>query len=93
MRRKGIEPLSPAWKAGILPLNQHRDRDILLYFTLIFQLHAKSLKYGRIDGRLQLSECGVTANMSGLGPDDSGFESRHSDKITKARLSWAFVIP
>jgi hypothetical protein len=25
------------------------------------------------------SECGVTANMSGLGPDDSGFESRHSD--------------
>jgi hypothetical protein len=29
------------------------------------------------------SECGVTANMSGLGPDDSGFESRHSDQKQK----------
>lgn len=37
VRRKGIEPLSPAWKAGILPLNQHRDRNILLYFCTLFQ--------------------------------------------------------
>lgn len=27
------------------------------------------------------SECGVTANIPGLGPGDSGFESRHSDKL------------
>lgn len=26
-----------------------------------------------------LSGCGVTANMSVLGTDDSGFESRHPD--------------
>ena len=30
---------------------------------------------------LFLSECGVTANMSALGADDSGFESLHSDKL------------
>ena len=27
-----------------------------------------------------LSECGVTANISALGAEDSGFESLHSDK-------------
>jgi hypothetical protein len=27
---------------------------------------------------------GVTANMSGLGPDDSGFESRRPDEYEKA---------
>lgn len=31
-----------------------------------------------------ISECGVTANIPGLGPGDSGFESRHSDKIQKS---------
>ena len=36
VRRKGIEPLSPAWKAGILPLNQHRNIFILLYLIGIF---------------------------------------------------------
>ena len=30
---------------------------------------------------LFLPECGVTANMSALGADDSGFESLHSDQI------------
>lgn len=28
-----------------------------------------------------ITECGVTANMPRLGRGDSGFESRHSDKI------------
>ena len=32
VRRKGIEPLSPAWKAGILPLNQHRINTIISYY-------------------------------------------------------------
>ena len=30
---------------------------------------------------LLLPECGVTANMSALGADDSGFESLHSDQL------------
>lgn len=30
VRDKRIELLSPAWKAGILPLNQSRNRHILL---------------------------------------------------------------
>ena len=35
------------------------------------------------------SECGVTANMSALGADDSGFESLHSD-IMKRPLKGSF---
>ena len=27
------------------------------------------------------SECGVTANISALGAEDSGFESLHSDQL------------
>jgi|WetSurMetagenome_2_1015567.scaffolds.fasta_scaffold701699_2 hypothetical protein len=30
---------------------------------------------------LLLPECGVTANISALGAEDSGFESLHSDQI------------
>ena len=30
---------------------------------------------------INISECGVTANMPALGAGDSGFESRHSDQI------------
>lgn len=36
VRRKRIELLSPAWKAGILPLNQHRLCSYTTIFLIIF---------------------------------------------------------
>ena len=30
--------------------------------------------------------CGVTANIFALGANDSGFESRHPDNLSKAKI-------
>ena len=37
------------------------------------------------------SEYGVTANIPGLGPGDSGFESQYSDKYKKSPLMGLFL--
>lgn len=45
--------------------------------------------------KINISECGVTANIPVLGTGDSGFESRHSDKkvISMARQAHLQQIP
>ncbi len=43
VRRKRIELLSPAWKAGILPLNQHRVCDYTTIFCkIILELYIQT---------------------------------------------------
>ena len=56
----------------------HFFKNVIVYVDKVNTL-IKSLKV--------ISECGVTANIPGLGPGDSGFESRHSDREEKQQES------